>query len=170
MPHEDCKNRSPEAPPRYIQKCKCGRIAVDGFGRGIELKETGWLCPECASRPDARPSLCVNCNRNQVVSPPPRFKKGDWVTHAIFSAEVGRVASSAITDSNEYSVLTKDGTYHNWHLDNVRKWTPRDGEWVIRRYPNDIMSTPFWWSSRCQLEMSSLIPAPLGDAAEEWFA
>ena len=122
--------------------------------------------------------------RKVAIAPPPaRFKRGDWVRLADrFGDEaevIFRVLGICGVDKvGEVEVMRNDGKIDYCHESRLVPWQPREGEVVVVVYSNKFgktFSTPSVYSNdQNRLSPSSywlheVIPAPLGNHAQEWF-
>jgi len=130
------------------------------YGFGSEITHHFIEVPEDALSPDSS------------VPPPPRFKTGDWV-RGHTAGRVGRVVmGDAHIGGYDCDVLWGIGCTTSERFRSLEPWQPRIGEWVLVSREDGGFSRPVCLSSILP-EYSVpgyVIPAPLGEASQEWFA
>lgn len=162
-----------------VQKDEKLRIATSLYATPLEKWEAEWdwfLLSHRNHVGSVEVAQWMSCHpKPSVQSPPPRFKAGDWVRHKVVSNIIGRVVVF-IVSRNEYSILTNHGVYEDYHEDRLELWVPRDGEWVMYKFPAIgetpvRLSLPFRYEDKHRYSPTwcYIIPAPLGPYSEDWF-
>jgi len=155
-----------------FQKDEQMRIATSPYATPMERWDAEWnwffLSHRGSSPNSTETALWLRSHpKPPVQSPPPRFRVGDWVRHKLSPNTIGRVTGFNAS-RNDYSVLTNYGVLvEDCYDDRLETWTPRSGEWCMKRCGDDTWLEPFKWLTHCDIR--GVIPAPFGSFSAEWF-